>query len=178
MTSLQETVDKMGLTVRSEFVPFSRSRRKDEDPKRNIDKRSLNWTVTVARNGRDILTTEYSAGVGHCPSYKQGARWTLGYAALIEYETENGFAAKAQSWGITKGKAIEPKALDVLYSLVMDSSVLDESSFEDWASSLGYDTDSRNAETIYRACLEIALKLRAGLGDAAMTELREAFQDY
>lgn len=53
--------------------------------------------------------------------------------------------------------------LDVLGSLqsdVMDS----DSPFEDWAESLGYDTDSRKAESIWRACQDTARALRAGLG--------------
>lgn len=41
----------LGLTVDSVFVPFSRSRNKGEKYK------SLNWQVTVKRNGRNILTT-------------------------------------------------------------------------------------------------------------------------
>ena len=185
MSNPQATVDRIGLTIRSEFVPFSQSRNKDADPKRNINKRSLNWRVTLVRTpinspSRDILTTDYSAGVGHCPSYKQNARWTLDYAALIEHETETGRAATTRAGlGVKlKGPAITPNPLDVIASLVMDSSVLDESSFEDWASSLGYDTDSRAAESIYRACLDIALKLRNGLGEANLAALREAFQDY
>ena len=36
----------------------------------------------------------------------------------------------------------------------------------------------RKAEAIYKACLEIALQLRSGLGDAIINELREAGQDY
>ena len=43
---------------------------------------------------------------------------------------------------------------------------------------LGYDPDSRKAEGIYRACLELALKLRNGLGEKLLAELREAVADY
>ena len=61
---------------------------------------------------------------------------------------------------------IEPDKLDVINSLVMDASVLNSSSFEDWADEFGYDRDSRKAETIYRACLDIALKLRNAIGES------------
>ncbi len=37
---------------------------------------------------------------------------------------------------------------------------------------------SRKAEAIYRACIETALQLRAGIGEAAMSALRDACQDY
>jgi hypothetical protein len=59
-----------------------------------------------------------------------------------------------------------------------DSEVIDHPNFESWASEIGYDADSRKAESIYRACLEIALKLRSALGDRGLKELREACQDY
>ena len=34
------------------------------------------------------------------------------------------------------------------------------------------------AESTYRACLEIALKMRAGLGDKLMSELAEIYREY
>ena len=49
---------------------------------------------------------------------------------------------------------------------------------EGWAADLGYDTDSRSAEQTYRACLEIGLKMRNGLGDAQLRALRGIYQDY
>jgi hypothetical protein len=98
------------------------------------------------------------------------------YEAL-KYEAENG--KRAPRVGLFSGPALEkPSAADVLYSLALDASVLDSATFEEWASELGYDPDSRSAEKIYRACLEIALKLRAAIGDAGLEQLREAFQDY
>jgi hypothetical protein len=58
------------------------------------------------------------------------------------------------------------------------TSVLDSGSFEEWAADYGFDTDSRKAETTYRACLDIALKLRNGIGEDGLRKLQEAFQDY
>ncbi len=167
MTNPTETIAKLGLTVTSEFIPFSQSRNAKEKHK------SLNWKVTLNKDSRAILTTDYSAGSGHAPSYKQSDN-TVNRAKQVEYECETGRNA---NYG-ARDKNITPNATDVIASLVMDSSVLDESSFEDWASSLGYETDSRKAEAIYRACLDIALKLRNGIGESGLSELREAFQDY
>ena len=179
-TALENAIIANGLTVTSEFVPFSRSRNAENDTGRSPDKRSLNWRVTLHRDGKPILTTDYSAGLAHCPSYKPGARWTLDYAELIEHETETGTTAKRMNaiGFIAKGKPITPKTADVVYSLVLDAGVLDARNFEDWASEYGYDTDSRKAETIYRACLEIALQLRNGLGEAMLADLRDAAQEY
>jgi len=71
-----------------------------------------------------------------------------------------------------------PKDADVMHSLSLDASVLDTGTFEEWASEFGYDTDSRAAEATYRACLDIALKLRSMIGEAGMQLLRDAGQDY
>jgi hypothetical protein len=75
-------------------------------------------------------------------------------------------------------KTIMPDKLDVIYSLISDSDAIEYGSFEEWAENFDYETDSRKAEAIYRTCLEFGLKLRRALGDKALTELREAFQDY
>ena len=62
--------------------------------------------------------------------------------------------------------------------MLFRSDVLNAGTFEEWAGDFGYDLDSRNAEKIYRACLDNALKLRAMLGNDALDKLRELFQDY
>lgn len=165
--SLAACVERLGLTVVSKFVPWSLSRSYDKDG--TVDKRNLNWSVTLLQNGCEVLTTDYSAGLAWCPSYKQGARWTLDYAGVIESETETGRA---------KGKPILPESLGVIASLAMDSDVLDYAKFEDWAEEFGYESDSRSAEKVYRACLEIALTLRAALGDRNLEALREAAREY
>jgi hypothetical protein len=181
-TEITATLATLGLTVAAKFVPFSQSRNKGEDRK------TLNWTVTVQRNGRDVLTTDYSAGVAHCPSYakpvprdweKNPKSWQKD---ATDFECESGLPARFHHWargfrGDT-AKPILPDPVDVLYSLAMDSFVLDAGGFEDWASEFGYDTDSRQAESLYRACLEIALKLRAAIGDSGMGLLRDAFSEY
>jgi hypothetical protein len=56
-------------------------------------------------------------------------------------------------------------------------SVENADSFEDWASSLGYDIDSRKAEKIYKACIENQQNIRRFLGTDFDT-FAEACQDY
>lgn len=180
--AITEILASLGLTVESEFVPFSRSRNKDEKSP------SLNWKVTVKRNGRDFLSTDYMAGCGHCPSYnvKVSPHWNLPARLWREevarFECESGFKARGFTsrggFSPDSDKPIKPDPVDVIYSLVMDSSVLDYGGFEDWASEYGYEPDSRKAESIYRACLETALKMRGAIGDAGMETLRNAYQDY
>ena len=180
--AIATALESLKLTVAARFVPFSQSRNKAEKSP------SLNWVVTVKRDGRDVLTTNYGAGMAHCPSYnkKPPAAWdrparfwqSLAGAA----ECENGHALQTYtSWSgfrHDKEKPILPDPVDVFYSLISDSSVLDHGGFEQWAAEYGYDADSRSAESIYRACLEIALKMRAAISASGMAELQTAFQDY
>jgi len=176
-SEIRAAIESLGLTIESVFVPFSQSRNKAEKMP------SLNWRVTLKRDGREVLTTDYMAGPAHCPAYKRKQRATErpnDRREEIAHECETGKTARrAQAHGaILSGKPILPDPLDVLYSLTMDSDVLDYGTFEEWAGSFGYEADSRKAESIYRACLEIALKLRNGVGDAGMARLREIFEDY
>lgn len=171
---MRAAVAELGLTMDAVFVPFSKSRNAaSKDP-------SLNWKITIKRNGREVLTTDYMQGSGHCPAYKTPDRYAK--ARMIAYECEHGVSAWLAPSSDTvlgrRGKPILPEIGDVFYSLVIDAGAIDHATFEDWASDFGYDTDSRSAEATYRACLEIALKLRAALGDDGLNKLREAAQDY
>lgn len=58
----------------------------------------------------------------------------------------------------------EPQVADVLDCLASDASGADQD-FENWASDLGYDTDSRKAERTYRVIERQAKRLAAFLGD-------------
>jgi hypothetical protein len=172
------------IEVRSTFVPFSQSRNKGEKSP------SLNWTVTLMKQGKPLLTTDYGAGYGHCPGSKHPDKYVN--RLFIDFECEAGIVAGshiestghvvAKRVGPMGGKShtvpIEPNTLDVVHSLLSDGDALDHDSFESWADNYGYETDSRKAEATYRACLGIGLKLRNAFGEKLLTELREAFQDY
>lgn len=168
---IEKFIAENGLTMTTVFVPWSASRAKAEKTP------SLNWLVTILRNGREVLTTDYGAGCAHCPSYKQGAN---GSKDAVRRECETGHRCLSIVDGAARsmGMPIFPDFCDMLYSLSMDASAMDSRDFEDWCSEIGYDTDSRKAEAIYRACLEIGLKLRACLGEKGLSELHEACQDF
>lgn len=165
-----DIMNRERITLASKFVPLSRSR--------NAGKwQSLNWRVTLHKAMRPVLETDYSAGSAHCPSSKQ--KDSKLRKEMIAFECEQGKAARSTGFGVIAiGGAIEPDTVDVVNALVRDADVIDYGGFEGWASEFGYDTDSREAESIYRECLENALKLRAGIGDSVLAELREALQDY
>lgn len=181
---LADCIARLGLTIEADFVPFSQSRNKAEKHP------TLNWRVMVKRNGRAVIVTDYSAGVGHAPSHK-AKRIPVGYGRTLSFwqrdagawECENGFAALPQ-WHGAEGfradrkKPIKPDPVDVIWSLSRDADVIDAGGFDQWAADLGYDTDSRKAEATYRACLEIALQLRAAIGDDGLKALQEAGQDF
>jgi hypothetical protein len=167
--------DAYGVTMTTEFIPWSQSRNKDEkDP-------SLNFRVTITRN-RQTLTTDYSMGCAHCPAYKSQGKDRYLNRKRIEWECEKGKKSKvfdAETIAPAPGAPLIAPTIDAaLWALSMDSSVLDSPDYGYWANECGYDPDSRKGEQVYRACLEIALKLRAMLGDDGLRALAEAGQDY
>jgi hypothetical protein len=145
--------------------------------------------VTIHHNGREVMTTDYGAGIGHAPGYKAEPRpgiapgtWKYHRYQVVRKECETGIehriAYHDTAVPASPRKPILPTIEDVLYCLASEADALDHPTFESWASDLGYDPDSRSAETTYRACLETARKLRAALGDDGLARLREAFQDF
>lgn len=174
------------------FIPQSASRNAD-------DKRpSLNWSVTIAPNaGKGTftrqLTTDYMQGIAHAPDYVQSWNSDGNQNAYYRNVAETGkynkklkkFSTGKIDWYGSYNHGYAPKLTlpkpllrDVLYSLVLDSDVIQYATFEDWAAEFGYETDSRKAEKTYTDCLAIALKLRALIGEKAIADLRELFNDY
>jgi hypothetical protein len=184
LSTAQETAqafaDASGIEYRAEFVPQSRSRNaKEKSP-------SLNWRVTLTKNGHSI-ETDYMQGCAHIPHYSHQFSRLAVYDDAVRRACEcgkselrpgqkNGYDAAGAGSVFARTKPIPaPTLVEVLYSLVMDSDAIDYPRFEEWADNIGYDRDSRSAEKIYRACLEIGLALR---GMIDLDKAREAFQDY
>jgi hypothetical protein len=162
-------IDALGLTMTAVFVPWSQSRSKVVDPK--LRDYSLNWNITLSAKGREFLTFTYTAGIANCATRpRHWAKPTIGEASKVIAECEGRLPA-------FRGKP-KPNLHNVINSLLSDANAIEHGSFEDWGRDLGYDTDSRKAESMYRACLECGLKLRQAIGDEGITQLRTAFQDY
>lgn len=53
---------------------------------------------------------------------------------------------------------VPPSTMDILYCVYLDNPR--DESFENWCAEYGYDTDSRKAEKIYRACIEQIMMFR------------------
>lgn len=74
----------------------------------------------------------------------------------------------SQGYGIS----VDPDAESVLDCLASDSASIENArSFEDWANEYGYNTDSRKAEKIFKACERQAEKLKSFLGDELYNSL-------
>lgn len=187
-----QAVSELGLTIDSRFVPFSQSRNAKPTHGRDKPWRSLNWIVTLSRNGKPVVTVDYSAGEAHCPAYDAKIKPSIKSLA-IDFEIESGYQARLHGVFSVRGtivtpykehftaieaRPILPDPLDVIHSILCDCDVLNYPSFEEWASICGYDADSRNAESIYRECMKTALALRAAIGSDGLERLQVAFQDY
>jgi hypothetical protein len=170
--AIDAVITQLGLTMTAVFVPWSQSRSRKDSPR--LSDYSLNWRVTLLKDGKEVVTTDYSAGIGHCKNQpKHYGRPTIYEVNLIAAECEGKALCEA---GITR--ANNPELRDIVHSILLDSEAIEHGSFESWARDFGYDTDSRKAEAIYRTCLEYGLKLRLAIGDTGITALREVFQDY
>ena len=88
-------------------------------------------------------------------------------------------AGREYSGHYSQGQAhtAAPDLCDVLAALLMDSSGADQP-FEDWAADLGFDPDSRKAESVYNACGETLAALERMFSADDLNDLRELFADY
>jgi len=183
--AIETYVSILGVHYSAEFVPFSKSR--NAKPRVKLSELSLNWRVTIGKRSpidgqlsrTGTLVTDYQQGIGHIPGLPYNARPTIHYDKCVRNSCEHGSSYVDSSSGVIRGRPLSAPALaDVLYCLISDADAIEYPTYEDWASNMGYDTDSRKGEATYRACLETGLKLRALIGDGALTKLRELFQDY
>lgn len=174
-------IESLGLAYSAQFVPQSQSRNKGKEP-------SLNWIVTISMGQRNELQTDYMQGIGNLQNYNFAESKKLWYSENVKHACESGAWNKNLTYETQFSNSIlrkpywkpipAPELIDVLFSLMLNSDVIEYSNFEEWADNCGYDKDSRSAEATYKACLEIALKLRSILGESALAQLREAYQDY
>ena len=170
---IDEFIATLPIKYSATFIPQSVSRNATDKA------RSLNWRIVLAPNGNApylrSLITDYMQGIGHVPGHKFRPRSNNSSAAQHD-AAEKGVYYKTES--MFMGSKIPAPALrDVLYSLVLDSSAVDQP-FEDWASDFGYDADSRKALSTYETCVKIHRELRALIGTTAINRLQELFADY
>lgn len=156
---------------------------------------NIKYRVELRFNDKPILETDYKLGVGHvdCQNPKvdtslAGVKLRLSsdeesllriwqrkpHAQFVSKPTWATVAAKLATY-----QKVAPSLPDVVHSLLLDGEpYFNGESFEDWASNFGYETDSRKAEEIYKACMEIGRQLKRGLPHDTITKAREILQDY
>ena len=134
------------------------------------------WKIAITRNGTyekpatkgiEPITTDYYTGTGHRKQIKKMMTPAIINKNSIAYH----------EWAKDAFKAVAPDAAGVLHSLLMDAQAVDQS-FDDWASDLGYDTDSMKAFRTYGACCAMGRQLRQFFTSAERETLREMLQDY
>jgi hypothetical protein len=136
--------------------------KKDEwQPPEKEWEKPFNYEFTVkTRNGS--YSGYYSKGIGHGKRTKKIQGNSL--------------------WAVNERKAVrkadqidaKPTLSEILDSLAMDcSEFIWGIDFEEWATTLGYDTDSRKAEKIYQACQAEFNGLLRILGIDTLRELIE-----
>lgn len=152
---LENVAAELGLTVTFEYVPQKYPvTHKVKDMQRK-------WKVTVHKNGKPILTTDYSEGIGHCDAYPKGGNLTVRDSLDIRKECEQG------------PKSGSPKhPLDALWCIASDCNSLDTTSgFEDWATTFGYDPDSRKAYATWEQINEQYHILKSVIGHDGIDRL-------
>lgn len=181
--TLDQDAQAIGMSVTCDFVPLSKSRNAGE---KHL---TINWRVSLylpafgVLGAPDVLVWrgDYSQGIAHLRGYNKACTpqyWqSIQGDARLRAIAETGRDEKTVPSPVDSPlSVVEPTLVDVLSSLLQDASALNEGSFEEWARNLGYDPDSRSAEAIWRACVEVGLKLRRVLGDKAMARMLELAQ--
>jgi len=142
------------------------------------------YDVTVKRNGKPVWSGPYKLGVGHVKGMPS-KRFTLadqerldpiGYASRAAYDE----AAQARvAANLAKVQGVKPQLDNVLSSLLMDGSAyFDACTFEEWCNEYGYDSDSRKAESIWKACDQTGRTLSRAFTDQELGDLREAASNH
>lgn len=121
------------------------------------------WSVTIIRNGQS-MHVDYSQGCAY--RYHRGTTHRP-YVPKYGNPTLQDVAVALQT------KPTPPTLENVMYCVVMDAQcVMHGQTFEDFASELGYDEDSRSAEKCYNACRDAYFGLiRLGVSPDQLSEI-------
>lgn len=167
---INDKLREMGISIESRFVPTKYDKVKDA---------RLNWYVTLVVNGKPILSTNYMAGIGRIVGYKQrwGSSVSVDEAHAILAVCNEGQPRRTSGPPFNYSRP-DIDTAGVVYALQSDADAIEYQDFEDWASNFGCNADSRKGKKMYRACLDIGLKMRHALGDGRLAALHELFQDY
>jgi hypothetical protein len=117
------------------------------------------WLVTI---GKEKFT--YKTGIGHAVKQEKCDK----FGNFLAYNRRPKDKQTILDSG-TKAFVFRPDIDHILDCLFSDAE-LGKTSFNDFCSDLGYSNDSIKAFDTYRACMDIGIKLRAGLGSSYQEE--------
>ena len=196
---MRTTLDKTELHAALEALGFSL--RIDAGPVGGVDFHDqsdwahIAFNVELLFNGKPLLVDAQSKTYKMCTGHvdvskaKVGTttqRWTPDEKSMIYAWQKNRHA----NWKnkhlhadvaakLAKQQKVTPELTDILHCHLRDGEpFFNAQSFENWAGDLGYDIDSRKAEGIYRQCMEVGRKLKAGVPEDVLAKARELLQDY
>lgn len=189
-----KTETEINLTKQLQVLRFDLA---TSDPSGGVDADQwphIAYEVKLTFKGKQVLQTIYRLGIGHIDIKPLAAMFRIGVSTRYKFTPDE--ANMARTWSyypsrdfqdkalqasaaakIAKVQKVTPSLPSVLNSLLLDGEA-DNMTFEDWASSFGYDTDSRKAEQIFNACQAHGKALRLAVPTAVLTSAREILQDY
>jgi hypothetical protein len=124
----------------------------------------LGLTVRI----RELDTFNSEGGLTQFPEWAK-----QGWSVVLRYK---GKRTQFRYYG--GGKASAPTASDLVWSLAIDGTALEES-FNSWCDNFGYSADSIKARSIYKACQRNGSRLADLIGSPEiLSQLIESARDY
>lgn len=178
MNAIEQTISRM---LAESGVSFSAVYRGEKKGALGRTDAMDGWIVTFTY-GSQSEDFEFFTGLGlrAAPTEHDEARARMRLPGLSakDIQTRNIYGRRyfAALEAFRKPKSPEPAS--VLHSLFMDAQACRQS-FASWCSDFGYDTDSRNAISIYEACQNNGEKIRRVIPDGFLwSDIETALQDY
>jgi hypothetical protein len=174
---IADFIKAIGLTMECEHKGVKTEKVKDWTGK-EIDHSMDEWACTLTC-GKQSMTTLFRQGLAYRKINRQKASHVLGYVPTMPEANKlqrDSSSIKDEKW-IGMSIPTKPELDSVLDSLRSDSECWDNArNFDDFCSDLGYDTDSRKAESIYKACGEVSKELKYLLGSENYKALLETVE--
>ncbi len=149
-----------GLTMTATHIP--------SEVQKDVSKSQVKWKI-VLQYGSQKYETEYSTGIGHLKRHKQG----MDFRTVDERQSLSTCLHNGRSGMFS---VVPPSMDDVIQCLLSDAEAIDFATFEEWAGNFGFDTDSREGERAYNACLKTGLALRQMFGESGLQKLNRVVQ--
>lgn len=148
----------------------------------------VTFPVELLRNDKVIWSGRYSQGIG-CFDVKKVIRFTK-ERSLCAWQNgleKHGLSCRFKDKrglvnllaAFARSTKTHPDVDDVLFSCLLDGQAdFDGYSFEDFASEMGYDSDSIKAHKIYEECRETGRRFRSSFDHVELEHLREVANEH